>query len=582
MERNIAANIGKWGILTKGNLAGFPYLSPDLVDQPWSSAGLLGVKGIEARKIISTTEPSNKTYPDYDSQDFPFREIFKARGNYLNAGIKGINLGGLHVAQLENNWGTYENEVDFYLNQLNTAVNGCNNVLNTAAVINQAQNNQNNANTKTFSISDYAPKFYKITEKDQLDELLTYVVNIRTDKALTDSDLLSAAINIRKETRVGNVVPASYNDIICPGLTIMIIPRVGYPLTYPIPVNGQGIEETNPYLEVRFGFNSRQNVVMQQSAQRAVMEKNKQLATKLPDSICDFNMLDHVCANGHPKYNTADCHAYSANPFTANMPANDKGCNCADNAGGNDPFRNFQYGFKNLTSRNIYVTIQANKNANLVNNGLVDVNGNLNDGSPPVYTTANTSFNITYPVESWFPSPEPRSSTLYSPGHYNYYYGVLTHDINIQVRNPATVQIYGNYWQGDDNVAKIEHISNEIDQSIESIIDPVNKEFYIPIYDLKGNEVKNVKAYHDLIKDLSTVNSKAVRKELNVSVIGDITDPKVGPVKDHLKPHKGLTSLSFSLTQDGFLSSATFANLPPTRPKKEAILNKITPRLNRI
>jgi len=578
-ERSIAANIGKWGILTKGNLAGFPYLSPDLVDQPWSSAGLFGLKGIEARKITSTTEPPNKTYPDYDSQDFPFKEIFKARGNYLNAGVRGINLGGLHVAQLDNNWGTYENEVDYYLARLNTAVNGCNNVLNTTAVIGQAQNNQNNANTKTFPLKDYAPKIHKI-EGWMLKALLERVVNIRTNKELTDNDLLSAAINIREETRVGNA-PASYNDMICPSLAIMIIPRVGYPSAYPISVDKKGEEETNPYLEVRFSFNTRTNFVMQKSAGRTAMEKNRQLATKLPDSICDFNMLDYVCANGHPKDNIADCSVYSANPFTENKAVNDSSCNCADNAGGNDPFRNFQYGFNNLTSRNIYVSIRANKNANLVNQGQLNAVGNVKRGNAPIYTPASTSFNITYPVESWLPEAG-RSAGLYSRGNYNYYYGILTHDINIQVRNPATVQIYGDYWQGDDNVAKIEHISNEIDPSVESIIDPVNKEFYNPIYDLKGNEVRNVKAYHDLIKDLSKVNSSEVRKEMTISVIGDITDKDAGLVKDHLKPEKGLTSLSFSLTQDGFLSSATFANLPPTRPKKEAILNKITPRLNKI
>jgi len=95
-----------------------------------------------------------------------------------------------------------------------------------------------------------------------------------------------------------------------------------------------------------------------------------------------------------------------------------------------------------------------------------------------------------------------------------------------------------------------------------------------------GNKITGTAGYHDLIKSLSLVSNLKPAHQLTFEIIGDAS--AINSFKDTLKPASGLSSLSFSLGQDGFRTDVSYASIPAKMPKGEAILNKINPRLNKL
>ena len=64
---------------------------------------------------------------------------------------------------------------------------------------------------------------------------------------------------------------------------------------------------------------------------------------------------------------------------------------------------------------------------------------------------------------------------------------------------------------------------------------------------------------------------------LDFEIVGDAAD--INNFKNLLTPASGLSSFSYSLGQDGYRSNVSFASRPKKLPNREAILNKIKPRL---
>jgi len=578
-EKNISEDIGRYGILAKGNLAYFPYLSSDRTDQPSSLAGLTGVSGLEAIKISSVTEPASENYIDYNSDKFPFRDIFKASGNYLNAGNSNFNLTGLYVAQLENEWGSYQNDISLKLKQLATSTNNNCDSFKDASVANTYYDN--NTAPGTFSLQDFAPRFIKLDESN-LDELEEELSNALHGNQAAQT-LLGKIVKVNRETRIANTT-AVYSETRCPKLHIMVVPDVACYAGQALPVypNSNNTPKKNPHCEVSFSFNKKRNLVMFDKLRAFAEEKNKQKIKQIPPNICDISMLDDVCNNGFPlpapNNPGGPCPRYSNNPTQSQNTIGNPTCKCKSAYTG-DFYNFFQYGFRSglidsQSCRNINVNIRVHPHAHYYNSSNYTDNRfggvsavPVNEDFPP-YTQYNTNFDITYPIES-------RANSIY-----NYYSGLLTQSVEIQVRSPENINIFGNYWNGTSNVAKIQHINNQIEQDIDAQINPSTKSFFQPVYDMLGNKITGTAGYHDLIKNLSLVSNLKPAHQLNFEIIGDAAS--INLFRDTLKPANGLSSLSFSLGQDGFRTNVSYASIPAKMPKREAILNKINPRLNKL
>lgn len=90
------------------------------------------------------------------------------------------------------------------------------------------------------------------------------------------------------------------------------------------------------------------------------------------------------------------------------------------------------------------------------------------------------------------------------------------------------------------------------------MVDPDTKAFIQTMYDSQGDEIKTIKDYHDLIKDLSSETNDKPMRSIDFKIIGNVLNmPSLTP---YLFPHKGLKSLSFSLGDGGFTSNLNFAN----------------------
>lgn len=325
-------------------------------------------------------------------------------------------------------------------------------------------------------------------------------------------------------------------------------------------------------------------------------------------------MLDDVCNNGYPVSGVGFCSGYSNNPALARLALTNPNCKC--NTPSDDFFSKLQLGFtsgfvNSFNARNIYVRFQVHpytapyvaNSANLHPNAFGGVSATIDGEDYPIYTQYDSYINITYPLESinydhrviqmanpqynpnFKPSPfgpaNPNPQFVNVPvEQYNFYSGILEQQVKIQVRAPEQAQIFGEYWSGSANVMKVKQINNGIDQHISPLIDPKTKKFFSPVYDMAGNIITGAQQAHNLSKSLSNIANSQPSHALGYKIIGDAATVPV--FNANLKPEKGLTKLSFSLSQDGFVSDVSFANRPPNLPKPEAILNKINPRLNKL
>ena len=165
------------------------------------------------------------------------------------------------------------------------------------------------------------------------------------------------------------------------------------------------------------------------------------------------------------------------------------------------------------------------------------------------------------------------------------YQGILTQRSTFQLRNSETIECHGDQWFGDSNVSKVQMINNEVEQDIEQLLDSTGG-LYSPVYDMRGNAIKTIKEYHELIKGLSeptdTGNTLPART-MNLEIIGNVFDlgvtntipSNMAELAPYLTHERGLKSLSFSLTSEGFKTNLTFSNRAAQLPKPEALLNKI-------
>ena len=645
-EQSIAENMYKYGVLVKGNLKKPPFLTPDKTDQPLSLAGLTGVSGLMVTKIESTTEPASEKYIDFFK--LPFKNIYQVSGEYSNPIAKNMHWSGLSIAELENEWGTSQDDFNQKLKTLSPHAY-CDNFKQGAFFTEDSYHSP-----PGFALEDFAPKFFEITD-DLFDELESEL-RVAVANNPNAGYLLGKLIQVTKEKKiqVGGTDP-NYTQYKCPKLKIMVIPNVSKFQTQKERVTnsaGEDLSELSPHLSVNFTFTNGVNPVMAANLNRTLEQRRLAKLKEIPKSICDTDLTTLICNKGRPVQNgklpsvpakafvpagqpftvngvsypgtpakpatsarptfplalpvpTTECREYSNNQTITSIT----GCQCVSEYTGD-----YSFGFETgrlkdkkncrVISIDLLVNETARINRYLPPNSLFSVNSQgqvvviADDEEFPTFTGAAVPLNlrIFYPVQS-----APLSSAGFtaglptSVGHpawvnggpgtippaagpfYNYYSGVLTTDWTIQVRSPEIIETHGNFWSGVSNVARIEQINNEVQQEVQQQINPITKGFFKPIYDMLGNIISSVSGYHNLITGMIKNSNVLPTLSLAFEIVGDAAD--ITNFKHALTPASGLTNFSYSLGQEGYRSNVTFASRPAELPNREAILNKIRPRL---
>lgn len=170
----------------------------------------------------------------------------------------------------------------------------------------------------------------------------------------------------------------------------------------------------------------------------------------------------------------------------------------------------------------------------------------------------------------------------------NYYLG----EVNISRTSTSVLPgqniVYGKIGEIDDNTMALHvaesDITNDLDVAV-SIRDPALQDINLNVIDpdsigkginaaLSYNSIFGAQYHTELSKKI--VNSITVpRKNINLSVIG----LNYGDLSNYFSQAKGLNSLSINLNENGATSQITFANRPKVLPKKEALSQKIQPRI---
>ena len=601
-ENVISENMYKQGVLVKGNLKKSPYLTPNRTDQPAFFAGLTGISGLKVTKIESVTEPSSEKYIDFSK--LPFRGLYQTSGEYINPLTNNLNWSGVSIAELDNEWGTLEDDFNQKLKRLSPFAD-CDNFKQSSFFM----DGDSYSSPAGFDLSNFAPKFFEITDDlfDELEDELRNAVANKPGAAL----LLGKLIEVQKEKVATPGGAAKYTQYKCPKLKLMIIPNVSKLQRFTLPTNSDWassvadvdsplISALNPHLGVNFSFGNGINPVMAGKIAKALEEKRIAKLKELPKNICDTDLTTEICNLGRPirggklpgnatqtlPYGvptTPECQQYSNSPI-----ANPANCACVSDYTGEYWF-GFSSGDLTLAPncRKITVNFKVN-DADLIRANLntpffsMNEKGHVkvvsDDEDYPDFTPREQTIDIYYPIQSapldWYGSLAVAPPAT-SP--YKYYSGLLTTNLTVQVRSPEVVEVHGSYWSGISNVARIEQINNEVEQEIQQQIDPTTKGFFKPVYDMLGNRISSVSGYHNLVTGMTLNSNTKPNLSLSFEVVGDAAE--VQNFKDSLTPASGLASFSYSLGQEGYRSSVSYSSRPRKLPNREALLNKIRPRL---
>lgn len=569
-EKAIAESMYKYGVLVKGPGGYYdtngtpldaPFVSEDFATQAGTTAGLTA-GSLKLLKVTNSSTPGFGRYRFFD--DVPFKDIFKSPAEFLNTIVR-----NLPISPLDNDWGTAQESFDEGLRIINHASAGCSNYgqpkILTAYDPNVAEDGSEKP-PDSFSVADFQPKFEDlpddIFEDDNFGDLKAVLISNPT----VMNGLLGKLLKTQKQisTAAG---PIAYTQAQCPKLQLMIIPRVA-----------AGLANLNPHLTVTFGFGTGENDVQLRAIYKKRYLEAIERSKEFRKTQCDYSLEEIICNIGVAT-DAADCAKFSAttSDCACVTPIND------DTAG--QYFVGFKTNPPNSASlcpaRKITISIGVHQGvSNYIGvNSIIKplANGGVGflaeDEDYPPYTPMTASSSIVY----------PRQSDSFNFNGYNVptnqshlYQGVLTQSATFQLRNSETIECHGKHWSSDTNVSKIQLINNEVAQEIDQIVDPNSGGFYSPIYDMNGNQVLSIAAYHALMLQLSDpfkTSHTLPARTMNFEVIGNALT--VSALAPYLFPHRGLKSLSFSLSPEGFRSNLSFSNRSLKLPKPEAIMNKI-------
>ncbi len=522
-EKACASKMYKIGALTKSLLTSYPYTVDEVLQDASPAAGFYGESGQSLTRITHDYSPAAEKYSRVE--DTPFLDTLIYSGLYLPTGY--------YYAQLDNEWGTNEEDFNKNLEYINTAClqkyAGSPGYRYSPAVgqidgiTNQSWNLEE---WKPFFSSDIAD-FFK-----NRDEIFENIAVMRGSTDLIDN------LSVTTLSIDGNTIER------CQKLHIAIFTDVSSHPNVNISFNVPNAQVVNPVMLQRY-----------QDKQRDAAEAKSREKTK---SICEVPLLQELCSNLISGY-------AAENPQSGQYQ-----CEV-------DPTGIYTEGFGGNVISGRYsrvLNIAIRKNPQTVNG--VDFYPSDDAGYIYLDSLDEGEGNLEYAsrfLQIIYPISIP-------PTFDEYYSGILTSTIETENRSPEVVEIYGEpVNRKNNNVSSIKIINNGIDPDIAPILNPYDSRFvrYTTLITGDGGLLTTVSGYHNAIKNLNGYDSTEKIKSVDISIAGF---PNLfGTFKGLISPASGLTNFGLTMSDNGITTSLSFSDRPPTTPVQESIINKIGPRI---
>lgn len=527
-EQAAAQNMYKYAALTKGLMRGVPYVPNDLIEDQSPSAGLYGNFGTSTTRITHSYEPVAEQY--YDLYSAPYKDIIlysglKNTGDFFPTDIK--------IAEISNEWGTtpenFKRELSLNLDD---------------ACVQEYAQNQSYTNIQNDIEKKYQDWKFNLFRPQVISDL---------DKFFEEFGGAFAKISGRAQIdrTIEQYYDLNYKETnTCAKLHIMVLTDVRTHPNISVTFNPRGRDFVNP-------------VVLQKYLENEKEAEKRRANNKIP-SVCEKTLLQEMCERLVSGYNVLA----PSNPRYA--------CALEDEQDTFEEGFNLSY-LSSPNSRGLDITIVKNPVRNndvdklqaIFKNS--DINGEFYyldtiEGFSS-YEQKQANLTIIYPI-----SVEPNDDI--------YYKGIMSSSVEVENRSPEICEIFGEPTNITKNVsAGIKVINNTVDSDLQPQLDPFSSRFvsYLTVVTGDSQIVTSVEGYHNLIKQLDGYEITGASKSIELSLAG--TPDYFGGFRDYLKPIYGLNKMSISVTDNGVVTSLSYADRPPQLPKQESILNKIGPRI---
>lgn len=538
-EGEAANAMYKYGIITQGLLNKYPYMASDSLRDISPTSGFYGQEGISLLRISHNVEPAATQY--FQLRDAPFKDLIlysgllTPRNDALPIYLvdSGVFPTGLFYSELNNDWGLSQEDFKRIMS-LN---------LDDPCV---------NEYSQYEGYTDLKNNIPKKFQDWRLDSFRPQASPDLKDYVFTQGDALE---NITSNNDLDRGIRAYYDlhyrgQLTCSKLHILVLTDTrAHPNVY-VNFDPRGQEYIN-------------RVVLQQYIDREREALRRRIETKTP-SICDISLLQEMCKN------------VLSGEFQRGPTGDPRFACIIDEDKLNFLEEGFPYAYLFApNSRGLKVKVVKNPVRNSDTDRLLqtfkdaDIDGNFyyTDVSNDflAYTSAEANVDIVYPV-----------STNFLGG----YRGVLTSDVELEMRSPEINEIYGAPVNAtNNNTTSVKTINNAVDPELPPQLDPFTSRFlsYLTVITGDTEILTTVAQYHNFVKKLNGYEMTQPMKTVDLSLAGTPND--FGTFKSYLNPIFGLNRLSMSVNENGVTTNLSFADRPKVLPKQESILNKITPRI---
>jgi hypothetical protein len=593
-EKRCAESMYGFGAVFGGTIPAEPFIPRDYYGVRDGNAGFEeGTCGESIPKLKSSFEPNADQFPHYslEALDAPFKGLLVNSGMYLPT--------GLHIAKLDNPWGTsveeYEKEFwrkfsDNACKEYNNSLNiiedaGFNNIPNRFADDGTAIGWKKNSDPFPFKkqgweMGMFTPKFFKDAEKI-FDEMPGVIQGLHTEGRLVDEVSVS-----KRSVEYGE-------QRFCKKLTLMV-------LTDTRPNKHPNISFACQYLT-----EGAENSMIRRQRELWEIAEQKRKARDDIRNRCDVDLVYEFCQDAVQRDNEG---TYSNRDGWGQV---DKQACAVDPTGVyKEGFaRELIGGYKNPNGvypeinpgmpNSRVLRLQIIRNPTL--KGFIptseDGEFHLEDLKEEMEVLPRTplNFDIVYPVNNFAMQGEDGSSfgpvtASVNEIPHQFYSGIWTAEQTLEDRMPETVEIYGNPPATHNPTAGVRIVNNTVDPDLGAIMDPDAKGFITQMYDNYGQQIETIEGFHNHVahghqwgpdyrgseKGLNDFSVIKPNKKIDLRLAGSLMDFPY--FREYCYPAYGLQDLSISFSDQGVQTSLSFADRPAQAPQMEGILNKIGPK----
>ena len=555
VEKSMAENMYKYGLLTQGVVNDTPYTIEDYFYNLSPEAGLsYGESGIKRTTYTHSYSPETEQYPVVE--DAPFKDAVP-----FYTWSNSSRFTGVYYGNLDNLWGTTPDEFNRSIEFEDDQCQNYSSQRSAQELIDPA--NRGASTKQTWDMNFFTPSFHS-----ELDSFYGAISPILESLAATNQlgvDQVSVGFwNYNGEYTLG-----------CRKLHVAIIPitQNNPNSTYSCHANGRFTFTPSCESKIR-------NKEMFMKYQEEYIDEQKELQSRPIDSICDVSISEELCANALE----ASGQAVRGSSYDCTIALNEDLVKFDCVTTGIPTRKGFHPSWiEQPNSRYLSINIERNPAA-LTDATFVptDSNGDyyIDQVNVPEalqnYNYAQLNPIIVYPVST----PYDQDGSTY--GNYEeggrLYYGIMSTKVETEIRTPETIEIYGEPVNKiNSNASEFKLISNKVNPDLDPFLNASNNSFVSYLSLITGNSpssVISIQEYHNIISNLNNYNSPAATEKIDIEILGEATG-----ISHIVTPLSGLTSFSVSLGQDGLSTNLSFSSKPPTLPAQETILNKINSRI---